>query len=74
MWQYSYAVSGFPFPKDCRFSISFDPGLYSNLENPSPVVNADWDGLSIQPAPLLSDVGLYDALAAVKEREAQSGS
>ena len=51
LWQYSYAVSGFPFPKDCRYSLSCACGLHSNRENPPAVVDADWDDLIIQPAP-----------------------
>ena len=44
----------------------FDSTLYSQLQNPVPIDNTDWDILVIQPDPLLfADAGTYDALALV---------
>jgi len=65
LWQYSYTVTDFVFPMNWGFSIFFALGLYEDLEDPPPVVNADWDVLSIQPDPNLPDDGFYDALALV---------
>jgi hypothetical protein len=65
LWQYRYRVSGFTFDKNFGFSILFDPALYSDLEDPPPPVNADWDAAVLQPDPALPDDGLYDAVAMV---------
>ena len=64
LWQYSYVVSGLPFPMNYDFSILFSPNLYRDLENPPPPVT-DWDVLTLQPDPALPADGLYDALALV---------
>jgi len=68
LWQYSYMVSGFTFPANFSFSVFFAPNLYSDLEDPPPAVNADWDIITVQPDTILSDDGFYDALALVKWR------
>jgi len=65
LWQYSYQVSDFIFNTDFGFSIFFDPSLYRSLQEPPPLVNADWDIIVLQPDPVIPDNGLYDALALV---------
>src|SRR5712691_2065392 len=65
LWQYRYVVSGFAFPMYYDFQVLFSPDLYSDLENPPPFVNADWDVLTLQPDPSLHADGLYDAFALV---------
>jgi hypothetical protein len=65
LWQYSYVVSDFTFPLNFGFSVFFTPNLYSNLEDPPPAVNADWDSITLQPDSALPDAGLYDALALI---------
>jgi hypothetical protein len=52
--------------KKQALSVFFDSTLYSQLQNPVPIDNADWDVLVMQPDPLLfADAGVYDALALV---------
>ena len=63
LWEYTYRVSGALFAENTAFEILFDPALYANLENPAPFVNGDWDILTLEPDPLLPDVGRYSALA-----------
>jgi hypothetical protein len=63
LWQYHYTVSDHTFTANTGFTLYFDSVLYSNLQDPPPVVNSDWDILVTQPAPLFSDEGSYDALA-----------
>jgi hypothetical protein len=63
LWQYNYQLSDATFAAGQGFSIFFDPTLYDALQNNPPVVNADWDVITLQPDPLLPDAGLYDALA-----------
>jgi hypothetical protein len=64
LWQYQYHFAGFDLQAGQGFSIFFDHALYRALQNPPPVVNADWDVLSVQPDLLLRQPGYYDALAA----------
>ena len=68
LWTYDYFVSGFGFDTDIGFSVEFDVGLYSQLEDPPPGVGSDWDIIAFQPDSLLLDAGLYDALALVDGR------
>jgi len=63
LWRYSYTVSDHVFDIDNGFSIFFDYTNYSNLQDPAPLVNADWDILVLQPDSSLPDDGIYDALA-----------
>jgi hypothetical protein len=63
LWKYNYTVSNHLFALNEGFSIFFDPLKYSNLENPAPPVNSDWDVLVLQPDVFLPDDGVYDALA-----------
>lgn len=63
LWLYEYRVSDFTFASGEGFSISFDRALYTKLQSPPPLVNADWDVLTLQPDLALSSNGLYDALA-----------
>lgn len=65
LWEYRYFVSDFDFEADQGFSIDFGHALYSDLQDPPPPVNADWDPVSFQPDPGLTSAGLYDALALV---------
>ncbi len=65
LWQYTYLVEDNEFAVDNGFSILFDHTKYSQLENPAPTVNADWDILTLEPDPLLPDDGVYDALSLV---------
>jgi hypothetical protein len=65
LWQYEYFVSGWLFQPNQGFSVYFDQGLYTNLQSPPSFVNADWDPISIQPDPVLTSDGFYDALALV---------
>jgi hypothetical protein len=63
LWRYDYRVSNGTFLKDQGFFIEFDYNTYSNLQDPPPAVNGDWDVLVTQPDLALTDNGLYDALA-----------
>ncbi len=63
LWKYTYTVSDYSFIANNGFSIFFDHQLYSNLEDPAPLVNADWNILVLQPDDLLPDDGKYDALS-----------
>jgi hypothetical protein len=65
LWRYTYTVSASTFDMDFGFDIFFDPSLYEQLQDPPPIVNGDWDAITLQPDPLLPDDGLYDALALV---------
>jgi len=65
LWQYTYHVSNVIFQTNVGFSLSFDRTLYRNLEEPPPVVNADWQTQVFQPDLALPADGLYDALALV---------
>ena len=66
LWQYTYTVSDFVFDTDYGFTIFFDYQLYTNLEDPPPSVNSEWDTIVWQPdlsIPGGGDDGAYDALA-----------
>lgn len=67
LWQYTYTVSGGPVNANEGFTIYFDYLLYSDLEDPPPPVNADWDIATVQPStsPNPTANGFYDALALV---------
>jgi len=65
LWQYSYSVSGYTFSQNYGFTVLFDYSLYSNLEDPPPFVNNDWDPIVLQPDLILQEEGAYDALALV---------
>jgi len=65
LWQYTYSVSGYVFNQNYGFTVLFDYSLYSNLEDPPPFVNNDWDPIVLQPDPSLPADGTYDALALV---------
>ena len=65
LWQYSYSLSGYSFNQNYGFTILFDYLLYSNLEDPPPFVNSEWDLLVFQPDLSLTAGGVYDALALV---------
>jgi hypothetical protein len=64
LWRYDYSVSG-SFVQFGGFNILFSPALYSNLENPSPAVNADWLVSTTEPDAGLPADGLYTATALV---------
>ena len=63
LWQYNYYVSGRTFSINQDFTIFFDYLKYSQLQNPPPAVNPDWNLLVLQPDLNLPDNGAYDALA-----------
>ncbi len=63
LWQYTYTVSDYTFNIDSGFSIYFDSQLYSNLQDPAPSVNTNWDILTFQPDNSLPTAGVYDALS-----------
>ena len=63
LWQYSYTVEDYSFDMDYGFTIYFDYLLYSDLEDPAPYVNDDWDPIVWQPDTAIPDDGAYDALA-----------
>jgi hypothetical protein len=63
LWKYTYTVSDHIFDINNGFSIFFDPQEYSNLEDPAPAVNIDWDILVFQPDGGLPADGIYDALS-----------
>lgn len=65
LWQYTYWVKDYTFDTGYGFTIYFDYQLYSNLEDPPPAVNSDWDPIVWQPDLSLPDDGAYDALALV---------
>lgn len=65
LWQYSYTVTDFSFPAGFGFSIFFDYALFTQIQDPAPPVNIDWDVLTLQPDLFLPDDGIYDALALV---------
>ena len=63
LWEYTYQVSLANFASGEGFTVNFDRNFYALLQSPPPIVNADWDAITIQPdLPLHSD-GFYDALA-----------
>lgn len=63
LWEYTYKVSLANFAVGEGFTVRFDRNLYTSLQSPPPVVNADWDPLTIQPDLALNSDGFYDALA-----------
>jgi hypothetical protein len=65
-WQYDYYVSGFAFPANYTFGISFNYANYLNLQNPvvSPAP-ALWDVLSTEPDANLLSPGWYFGTALV---------
>ncbi len=63
LWLYKYRVSDFTFGAGEGVTITFDRALFTKLQNPPPLVNADWNVLTLQPDLALSSNGLYDALA-----------
>jgi len=64
-WEYAYTVENIGLSEGIEeFSIWFDCGLYNNLVVTTPAPLSDnWDEVAIQPEPVLSDDGYYDALA-----------
>jgi len=63
-WQYTYEVTNISLTKPIvEFTIWFDYGLYDNLsiETPDPPAG-NWNEVIVQPEPVLSDDGYYDAL------------
>jgi hypothetical protein len=62
LWRYSYVVTEFSPGENLAFETLFDISLYRALEDPPPGVGG-WDILTLQPDPLLPDVGRYSALA-----------
>jgi len=63
-WEYSYNVANDSLSNSIEeFSIFFGVNLFNNLQ--SPQAPATWDPIVIQPDPVLSDDGYYDALNTV---------
>lgn len=65
LWQYTYTVSGGPVNANKGFTIYFDYHLYSDLQDPPPAPNSDWNVATVQPSTSLPDNGFFDALAQV---------
>lgn len=63
LWRFSYHVGGYTFGLGEGLTITFDRTLFTKLQSPPPVVNADWDAISLQPDLGLSSNGSYDAQA-----------
>ncbi|MEO7318217.1 MAG: PEP-CTERM sorting domain-containing protein [Chthoniobacteraceae bacterium] len=63
LWEYRYTVSGLTLTAGQGFTIFFDFNLYTLLQNPPPLVNADWDPITVQPDLALHSNGFYDAQA-----------
>lgn len=63
LWLYTYRVSDFNFGAGQGFNTTFVSSLFTKLQTPPSLVNADWDALTLQPDLLLSSAGLYDAQA-----------
>ena len=66
LWQFTYTVSDNTFAADTGFTIYFDLELYSNLQDPAPYVNDDWDVITFPPDPcslVWPQDGMYDAYA-----------
>ena len=63
LWEYTYRVSLANFASGEGFTVNFDRNLYALLQSPPPIVNADWDIITIQPDLALNSNGFYDALA-----------
>ena len=64
-WEYIYTVSNFTLPAPIEeFTIWFELGSFAQLMAASQdPVAAQWDELVVQPDPVLTDDGFYDALA-----------
>ena len=63
LWEYTYRISLANFASGEGFTVNFDRNLYALLQSPPPIVNADWDVITIQPDLALNSNGFYDALA-----------
>lgn len=63
LWEYTYQVGLANFGAGEGFAVNFNRNLYTLLQSPPPVVNGDWDALTIQPDLTLHSDGFYDALA-----------
>lgn len=63
-WEYTYDVKNVSLESPIEeFTIWFDYGRYDNLlvTTPDPLAG-NWDEIVLQPEPVISDDGLYDAL------------
>ena len=56
-------IANYTFNTGYGFTIYFDYMLYSNIEDPPPPVNDDWDIIVWQPDLNIPDDGAYDALS-----------
>ena len=63
LWEYRYTVRDLALTAGQGFTIFFDFRLYRLLQNPPPLVNADFDLLVVQPDLALTSNGFYDAQA-----------
>jgi hypothetical protein len=64
LWQYSYLVTGAPFPVDQGFTVFFNYSLYTQLQTAASVgPGPDWDTIVAPPSVITMTNGLFDALA-----------
>ena len=63
LWEYTYRVSLANFTPGEGFTVIFDRNLYTLLQSPPPIVNADWESSTLQPDFALNSNGFYDAVA-----------
>ena len=63
LWRYDYRVGNGTFLAGQGFFVEFDYNTTSDLQDPPPAVNGDWDPQVAQPSQIIPDTGLYDALA-----------
>jgi len=63
LWRYDYRVGNGTFLTGQGFSIEFDYNTLSQLQDPPPVINGDWDPLVTQPDLGIPDNGFYEAWA-----------
>lgn len=62
LWRYVYRVTA-TFAAFSGFNVLFDPKLYSQLQDPPPAPNAQWNVLTAPPDATLPADGLYTAIA-----------
>ncbi len=62
LWQYTYTFQNYVPEQNVAIEILFDPLLYTDLQNPPPVVSG-WSIAALQPDPNFADPGRYSALA-----------
>jgi PEP-CTERM motif len=63
LWKFTYTVSDGPVNVNQGFTIYFDYSFYSDLQDPPPAPNGNWDVATVQPDILIPGDGFFDALA-----------